>query len=332
MPQRDDICDVPGILVGHDTDHEGGTGCTVIRCAWPALGGVDVRGGAPGTRETDLLDPTCMMQEVHAVLLSGGSAFGLAAADGVMRALEAEGAGFDTGVARVPIVPGAVLFDLWLGSPAARPDAAAGERATRAATSGPVAQGSVGAGTGATVGKIAGPRLATKGGVGSASTTVNGVFTVGALVAVNALGDVYDPATGQMIAGARSPDGTGWLAAAPFAAGAMPPAAGTNTTLAVVATDAPCSKAELARLARLAHDGLAQAIRPVHTTFDGDAVFTLSTSQERGPGVGQLALTQLGAAAVAVVVRAILRAVEFATGLHGVPARRDLPFVTAWEP
>lgn len=332
MPERnDDICDVPGILVGHDTQAEAGTGCTVILCARPAVGAVDVRGGAPGTRETDLLNPTCMMQEVHAVLLTGGSAFGLAAADGVMHALEERGVGFDTGVARVPIVPAAVLFDLGVGRADVRPDVAAGRRAVEAAAGGPVAQGSVGAGTGATVGKAAGPTGATKGGIGSASALLPDGHSIGALVAVNAAGDVYDSTSGRLLAGARSPSGTGWLAEDIQRASAMPassPFPGTNTTIGVVATDAPFSKAELAKLAQMAQDGLALAIRPTHTPFDGDTLFALSTA---GPGAvnaasNPLALSLAGAVAAQVVARAIVKAVQAATGLHGVPALRDLPF------
>lgn len=336
MPDRhDDLCDVPGILVGHDTDLEAGTGCTVIRCAWPALGSVDVRGGAPGTRETDLLDPRCMMTEAHAILLTGGSAFGLAAADGVMRALAEEGVGFDAGAARVPIVPAAVLFDLGMGRADVRPDAAAGMRAVRAANGGPVAHGTIGVGTGATVGKMAGPALAMKGGIGSASELSPDGHVVGALVAVNALGDIYDSETGKLLAGARSPSGHGWLADdlaaqqhAPQPTPEQPPFPGAQTTLAVIATDAPFTKAELAKLAQMAHDGLALAIRPVHTPFDGDVVFTLSTAPNaaKSPPAGALPLALAGSAAARTLARAVAKAIRAATGLHGVPALRDLPF------
>jgi L-aminopeptidase/D-esterase-like protein len=332
MPERnDDICDVPGILVGHDTQAEAGTGCTVVLCAQPAVGAVDVRGGAPGTRETDLLDPTCMMQEVHAVLLTGGSAFGLAAADGVMRALEERGAGFDTGLVRVPIVPAAVLFDLGVGRADVRPDAASGRRAVEAASNESVPQGSVGAGTGATVGKSAGPTGATKGGIGSASAVLPDGHSIGVLVAVNAAGDVYESESGRLLAGARSPTGQGWLAQVPQLATGAPTASpfpGTNTTLAVVATDAPFSKAELTKLAQMAQDGLALAIRPSHTPFDGDTVFTLSTSRAGAAGAPSdpLALSVVGAVSAQLVARAIAKAVRAATSLHGVPALRDLPF------
>jgi L-aminopeptidase/D-esterase-like protein len=326
---RDDITDVPGVLVGHDTNLEAGTGCTVVLCAWPAVGGVDVRGGAPGTRETDLLDPRCMVSEVHAVLLAGGSAFGLDAAAGVMRVLEERGMGFDTGVARVPIVPGAVLFDLTLGRSDVRPDAAAGMRAAQAAREGPVARGTVGAGTGATVGKLLGLANRTKGGIGSASATLPDGTTVGAIVAVNAGGDVYDPATGGVVAGARDPQGSGWWAGRDAGMPHGPVWPGTNTTIGVVATSAPLTKAEANKLAQVAQDGLALAIRPAHTPFDGDTLFALSLASPEvraahPGGVGALVLSQIGALASAVVARAILDAVQSATGLHGVPAAGEL--------
>lgn len=332
---HDDICDVPGILVGNDTQLDAGTGCTVVLCERPARGAVDVRGGAPATRETDLLDPSRMMQEVHAVLLTGGSAFGLAAADGVMRVLEARGIGFEVGVARVPIVPAAALFDLGLGRFDVRPDAAAGARATEAARGGPVAQGTVGAGTGATVGKLGGPTLAMKGGLGSASGRLRSGYTVGALAAVNAVGDIYDEA-GRIVAGARSLRG-GWLALDAGAAAsprqvAQAPFPGGNTTLAVMATDLPLAKAELARLALMAQDGLARAIRPVHTPVDGDTVFALSLPRTAwpqpdasAPSVSPLELLLAGSLAAETLARAVVRAVRAATGLFGVPAVRDLP-------
>jgi L-aminopeptidase/D-esterase-like protein len=336
-----DLCDVPGILVGHDTDLEAGTGCTIIRCVWPALGAVDVRGGAPGTRETDLLDPRCMMTEVHALVLTGGSAFGLAVADGVMRALADEGIGFDAGPARVPIVPAAVLFDLGVGRADVRPDAASGIRALHAATGGPIPQGTVGAGTGATVGKMAGPALAVKGGVGSASEQLPDGHVIGALVAVNSLGDIYDAETGRLLAGARSPSGQRWLAdesadvLSSMQIQRVPsenlPVLGTQTALAVVATDASFTKAELAKLAQMAHNGLALAIRPVHTPFDGDVVFALSTAQNAATSAptGALPLALAGGAAARTLARAVTNAIRTATGLHGVPALRDIPFTQA---
>ncbi len=331
---QDDICDVPGILVGHDTNLDAATGCTVVLCAAPTLGAVDVRGGAPATRETDLLHPLAFMREVHAVVLAGGSAFGLDAASGVMRALEKRGIGFDAGPARVPIVPAAALFDLGLGRADVRPDLASGARALEAAAGGPVAQGCVGAGTGATVGKMAGPSFAVKGGIGSASLPLPTGHTLGALVAVNAAGDVYDEDTGRIVAGARNPAGGGWLASGASAA-SLPSAAstghipGTNTTLVVIATDAPFSKADLGKLAQMAHDGLARAIRPVHTPLDGDIIFALSTSQSAPPPADAgwpVALALAGAVAARAVSHAIVKAVLAATTLHGVPAVRDLPF------
>jgi L-aminopeptidase/D-esterase-like protein len=337
---HDDISDVPGILVGHDTLLEAGTGCTVVLCEWPALGAVDVRGGAPATRETDLLSPLCFMSEVHAVLLTGGSAFGLEAAGGVMRVLESRGVGYDTGIARVPIVPAAALFDLGVGAADIRPDAESGARAARAANGGPVPQGTVGAGTGATIGKTAGPALATKGGIGSASAQLPDGHIIGALVAVNALGDIYDQESGRILAGARAPLG-GWLVeeerdlAAQMAGGlSMPtgrePLPGSNTTLAVIATDAPWSKANLAKLAQMAHDGLAVAIRPAHTPLDGDTIFALSTARSRTPAMPDvattLALTMAGALASRTLARAVAQAIRAATSLHGVPAISDLPF------
>jgi L-aminopeptidase/D-esterase-like protein len=335
---NDDICGVPGILVGHTTNLEAGTGCTVVRCAAPALGAVDVRGGAPATRETNLLDPLCMMQEVHAVLLAGGSAFGLDAAGGVMRALEAQGIGFDVGVARVPIVPAAALFDLGLGRADVRPDAEAGAAAVAAARSGPVEQGCVGAGTGATVGKMAGAALAVKSGLGSASVWLPSAHIVGAIVAVNAAGDIYDDRTGRIVAGARSPDGAGWLMEQEemLSTGGQPRDlfAGTNTTIAVVATDMRMSKADLAKVAQMAHDGLARVIRPVHTPFDGDTVFALSTAssaaedsqaaQDATPTAIEVGM--VGVAAADALARAVIKAVRAATSLHGVPAVRDLAF------
>lgn len=325
MPERyDDICDVPGILVGHDTLTDAATGCTVIFCQRPALGAVDVRGGAPATRETDLLSPLCMMREVHAITLSGGSAFGLEAASGVARALEARGIGFDVGVTRVPIVPAASLFDLDIGSSTVRPDPASGIRALEAATGDPVAQGSVGAGTGATVGKMGGPGLRIKGGLGSASELLPDGHIVGALVAVNAVGDIHDPETGAIVAGARHPSGAGWLNAVSWpAVQQTSPFAGTNTTIGVIATDAPLSKAGLAKVAQMAHDGYARAIRPVHTPFDGDTIFALSTADTEVVGNEALLVSLVGALGARAMERAIVKAIKAATALGGVPALRD---------
>lgn len=321
---NDDICDVPGILVGHDTMLDAVTGCTVILCGRPAIGSVDVRGGAPATRETDLLSPLCMMREVHAITLSGGSAFGLEAASGVARALEERGVGYAVGAVRVPIVPAASLFDLEIGSAAVRPDAASGRRALEAAAAGPVALGSVGAGTGATVGKMAGPALGMKGGVGSASETMLDGHIIGAIVAVNALGDIHNPDTGAIVAGARHPAGEGWLNAASAPSIALTPVPGANTTIGVIATNAPFSKAGLAKLAQMTHDGYALAIRPVHTPYDGDAIFSLSLSSEEAAENESLLLALAGGVAARVMARAIVKAVRAATSLGGVPAVRDV--------
>lgn len=302
------ITDVVGIEVGHATDARAATGCTVVLCRGGAVAGVDVRGGAPGTRETDLLDPTNLVERVHAVLLAGGSAFGLAAADGVMRYLEERGIGFDVGVARVPIVPAAILFDLDVGDPAVRPDAAMGYAACLAAGRA-VEEGAVGAGTGATVGKALGPGGAMRGGVGTWSVALPGGAMVGALVAVNAFGDVVGARTGEVIAGARDPSGRFAGAEAAVMAGAMAGGFGRSTTLAVVATDARLTKAQATRLAAEAHDGLARVIRPAHTLVDGDVVFALSAGEA---DAGPLAL---GVAAAEAVAAAVVRAVRVANGL-----------------
>lgn len=317
------ITDIRGIRVGHYTDLNGITGCTVVLCPQGAVAGVDVRGSAPGTRETDLMHPTRLVQEVHAVLLAGGSAFGLDAAGGVMRFLEERGIGFDTGVARVPIVPAAVLFDLTIGSPSARPNAAAGYAACEAATDGPVAEGSVGAGTGATVGKLLGPFYATKSGVGTASIHL-GPIIVAALVAVNAFGDVVDPQTGQILAGTRDPQSGRFLdtmqALRQGLAGAARGFPATNTTIGVVATNARLSKEEANKMAQMAHDGLARTIRPIHTMWDGDAIFALATGEaEERPDV-----SILGAFAAEAMAEAVVRAVTRASSLGGIPAPGDL--------
>ena len=310
---HDDITDIPGIRVGHDTDLEAGTGCTVILCDTPAVGGVDVRGGAPATRETDLLHPMHMVEEVHAIVLAGGSAYGLDAASGVMRYLEEHNTGFDTGVARVPIVPAAAIFDLGFASASVRPDAAAGYRACEQATIEATAQGNVGAGTGATVGKMLGPAFMMKGGLGSASLRLEDGTLVGAIVAVNAFGDIIDPHTQQVIAGARNPLG-GFVFANPFG----------NTTIAVVATSASLSKVAINKVAQMAHNGLAQTIQPAHTMFDGDTVFALalgSNSQTpTDPATAALQVSRIGAAAATTLARAIMKAVRNATDLHGIPA------------
>lgn len=314
----DAITDVAGIRVGHHTDARRPTGCTVVLAESGAVAGVDVRGAAPGTRETDLLDPSNLVDRVHAVLLSGGSAFGLDAATGVVRWLEARGAGFAVGPATVPIVPAAVLFDLWVGDPRIRPDAQSGYAACEAAADRPPAQGSVGAGAGATVGKLFGPGRTMKGGIGTASVLVGGV-TVGAIVAVNAVGDVVGP-DGEVLAGARTEDGRGLQRTSEsILAGdvASAPARGESTTIGVVATDAVLTKAQARRIAQVSHDGLARAIDPAHTMFDGDTMFALATG-----AIGRTAdMTALGIAAAAATATAVLRAVAFARGLDVGGAR-----------
>ena len=324
MPELSNtITDVAGIRVGHHTDARRPTGCTVVLAEGGAIAGVDVRGAAPGTRETDLLSPLNAVQQVHAVLLAGGSAFGLDAAGGVVRWLDERGIGIDVGPARVPIVPAAILFDLWVGDATIRPDAAAGYAACVAASAEAPAEGSVGAGAGASVGKLYGIERAMKGGIGCASLRAGGV-TVAALIAVNAIGDVIDPASGRPVAGARSADGRtlhGTMRA--MIAGEVPPrlqVLGGATTIGVIATDALLTKAQAGKLAQMAHDGLARSINPVHTQADGDTLFALAT------GASGLApdLTLLGALAAEVTARAVLRGVQQATGLPDLPALRDL--------
>jgi L-aminopeptidase/D-esterase-like protein len=309
------LTDVAGLRVGHHTDARRPTGCTVILADGGAVAGVDVRGAAPGTRETDLLDPGNTVARVDAVLLAGGSAFGLDAAGGVVAWLESRGIGLPVGPARVPIVPAAILFDLWIGDPSIRPDALAGRLACEAASAAPPAQGSVGAGAGATVGKLWGIGRAMRGGIGTASVRVGGV-TVAALIVVNAVGDVIDPDTGRPLAGARSEDGTRLIGTtAMLLAGALPPLlqAGAATTIGCVATDAQLDKAQCRRLAQSAHDGLARTIDPIHTAFDGDTIFALAT----GRTDARLHPVALGAAAAAVTAEAVLRAVRAARGLEG---------------
>jgi len=319
------ITDVEGIKVGHYTDREGITGCTVILCEGGAVGGVDVRGSAPGTRETDLMRPVKLVQEVHAVLLTGGSAYGLDAASGLMRWLEERSVGFDVGVGVVPIVPAAVLFDLAIGDPKARPDAEAGYRACQSATNGPVAEGNVGAGTGATVGKLLGPKFATKSGLGTASVKIGKGFVVGAVVAVNAFGDVVDPDGGTIIAGTRKPVVGGFVNTAKRMQGDLGQTilGFANTTLAVVATNSYLTKEAANKVAQMAHDGLARSIRPVHTMFDGDTVFALATGKPPKKGKGADP-SVVGTAAAEVLAQAVVRAVRQAESLGGVPAACDL--------
>ncbi len=310
------ITDVHGIRVGQAENRKGKTGVTVVLCSREgAVLGADVRGAAPGTRETDLAKPGNAVDAANAVVLSGGSAFGLAAATGVMEFLEQNGVGFDTGVCRVPIVPAAVLFDLAVGDPSARPDAKMGMEACKNAAK-HVEQGAFGAGTGATVGKLVPNAIPAPGGVGTASITLSCGITVGAVAAVNACGDVYDPHTGKLLACGRLTDGTPvpsenlLFGAAPAPELLKFPKPGQNTTLAVVATDAALTKAEANRLATCAHDGLARAIRPVHTQMDGDTVFALAT----GRLDAEVNFVQLCAAAAEVTARAVYNAVQMGQG------------------
>ncbi|WP_218511146.1 P1 family peptidase [Variovorax sp. dw_308] len=327
LPPAGAITDVAGIEVGHFSDTRRPTGCTVILTREGAVGGVDVRGAAPGTRETDLLAPGNLVERVHGVMLAGGSAWGLAAAEGAVRWLEERGVGMDVRYGTLPIVPAAVLFDLPMGDPRIRPDAAAGYAACQAASRQPPAEGNVGAGSGALVGKLFGIDRAMKGGIGTASVTVAGV-TVGALVACNALGDVIDPDTGQVVAGALTADGRSLLdTRRALLRGELPQPllAGTNTTLGVVATDAVLTKVQANRLAMAAHDGLARSINPVHTMSDGDTLFALATC--RTPDTGATpGMTVLSAMAAEAVARATLRAVRAAESLtvggrHALAAR-----------
>jgi len=320
---HDALTDVAGLSVGHFTLAGRATGCSVVLCPEGAVAGVDVRGGAPGTRETDLLQPENLIERVHAILLTGGSAFGLDAAGGVMRWLEEHGHGVEVGRIRVPIVPAAVLFDLWQGDLKVRPDAAAGHAACAAATRDKPAEGSVGAGAGAAVGKLFGIERAMKGGIGGASLRVAGI-TVAALVAVNATGDVMDPADGSLIAGARSGPDSRHLAHSLRAMlrGEIPTRlqAGMATTIGVVATDAVLDKAACRKMASMAHDGLARCINPVHTPYDGDTLFALATGT-----AGRTAnLALIGSLASEVTARAVVSAIHHATGLPGLPAARDL--------
>lgn len=311
---------VEGIQVGHASDFEACTGCTVILCDEGAVGGADVRGWASGTRELDALAPHHLVDKIHGVLLAGGSAFGLEAAAGVMRYLEERGRGFDVGVTKVPIVPGAVLFDLGIGDFRIRPDAAMGYRACEAAHHGQVEEGTVGVGTGATVGKLFGVQHAMKGGVGTRGVELPGGIRVGALVAVNAFGDVRDPSTNEIVAGARDP--TTGLPADTFLQmkqGRLRRAFhGQSTTLAVVATNARLTKGETILVARMGQGGLARTISPVHTLFDGDVIFTLATGQVDAD------VNLVGQVGAELVAAAVLGAVKVATSIAGIPACQDL--------
>lgn len=301
------ITQVRGIEVGHAQDEEALTGCTVILCREGAVAGVDVRGGAPGTRETDLLNPVNIVEQVHAIVLAGGSAFGLDAAGGVMQYLEEQNIGFETGAAKVPIVSSAILYDLAVGRADVRPDFEMGYHAAVAATSLAPAEGNVGAGTGASVGKMRGMKYAMKAGVGTWSMKVHGVV-IGVLIAVNAIGDVVNPETGKLVAGMRSGNTMKWMKEhRPRAA--VP----SNTVIGVVATNAQLTKAQAAKVAQMAQDGLARVIRPAHTMFDGDTIFALGTGEKKAD------ISMIGAFAAEVTAEAILRAVKMAATAGGLP-------------
>jgi L-aminopeptidase/D-esterase-like protein len=304
------LTDVAGIRVGHATDLDAGTGCTVVLCPPDTVAAVDQRGGAPGTRETDLLKPGRLVEHVHAVVLSGGSAFGLASADGVARYLAEQGVGHPTNVGVVPIVPTAILFDLAVGRADVQPDARMGRLAAEGATADAVVQGCVGAGTGASIGGRLGAARGCKGGIGTASAEVGGA-TVAALFAVNALGDVLDP-DGTVLAGCRTEDGRGFVGPNVLPGGTLNPF--ENTVIGIVATDAAVGRAHLQHVCAMAHDGLARAVKPAHTLFDGDTIFGLATGT-----AGTHDLTTLGALAADVTAKAIRNAARAATTLHGLP-------------
>ena len=325
MKLNNTITDVPGIEVGQAQDEKALTGCTVILCRKGAVAGVDVRGGAPGTRETDLLNPITLVEKVHAVVLAGGSAFGLDAASGVMRYLDENDIGFDTGVGKVPIVPAAVLFDLNLGRGDVRPDAEMGYLAASSASSAAPAEGNVGAGTGASVGKIFGLKSAMKAGIGTASMKAGGLI-VGAIMAVNAFGDVIHPQKGQIIAGARSTKpGAQKSGEAGYFSDTLEimrtstgrlifeAATRTNTVIGVVATNAKLTQAEAIKVAQMAQDGLARTVRPAHTMLDGDTIFALATGEKSADP------STVGAFAAEVVAQAIIRAVQKAAPAGGLP-------------
>jgi L-aminopeptidase/D-esterase-like protein len=317
------ITDVAGVQVGHFTDARRPTGCTVILTENGAVGGVDVRGSAPGTRETDLLDPLNVVEKLNAIVLSGGSAFGLETATGVMRYLEERHVGFDTRFGKVPIVPAAILYDLGVGDPKIRPNAEAGYKACQSAKTGPFEEGSIGAGAGATIGK-AGGGSPMKGGIGSSSIKLPNGIVVGAIVAVNCVGNVIDPHTGKIVAGARSTDGKSFVdIIETYRAGqGIEELPGQATTIGVVATNASgFSKAQMKKIAEMAHDGMARAINPAHTMGDGDTIFSIST----GTSNTRSNVTAIGALAAEAVAEAILRAVKRAKSVPGFPSYIDLP-------
>ena len=333
MPKKlnNAITDIPGIQVGHAQDEQALTGCTVVLCEGGAIGGVDQRGGAPGTRETDAMHPMHLVNEVHAVVLAGGSAFGLDAASGVVRYLEERGVGFDVRVARVPIVPAAILFDLGIGRSDVRPDAEMGYQACLNASADPPAEGNIGAGTGATVGKILGLAGAMKSGIGTASLEIGSGVKVGAIAAVNVFGDVIDPETGQIIAGARV------VQKGPVKIGKGPYFADTlsvmesligrtvlgfisreNTAIGIVATNAKLNKEQINKVAQMAQDGLARTVCPAHTMLDGDTIFALATGEKKAD------VNIVGAFAAEVFAQAVLRAVRTAAPAAGLPCAAEV--------
>jgi L-aminopeptidase/D-esterase-like protein len=319
MAMHGAITDITGVKVGHYTDKQAVTGCTVVLCETGAVAGVDVSGSSPGTRETDLLRPGNSVESVQAIVLSGGSAFGLDAATGVIRYLEERGFGYETSCGRVPIVPAAIIFDLNIGDSKIRPGATEGYKACLAATNIEVNEGCVGAGTGATVGKILGMERAVKSGLGTASQKIAGDVVVAALMVVNAVGDVIEPGTGKILAGPRRLDENGFLSTSELWKSelkeAVPP---FNTVIGVVATDARLSKVGASRLARVAQVGIARTIDPCHTMCDGDALFALSSGDK------EVDVNALGAAAAEVVAEAIVRAIRKGETLAGVPAAKDV--------
>jgi len=312
---------VPGVKVGHYTLSERPTGCTVVVIESGAAAGVDVRGNAPATRDTDLLNPTKMVQQIFGVALSGGSLYGLSSVDGVLRYLEEKDVGIVYGNRHIPIVPGASIFDLGVGDARIRPTADCGYRAAQAATADPVREGSVGAGAGATLGKLGGMAHAMKSGVGSAAITMPNGVIVAALVVVNPVGDIVDPATGRIVAGVRTADGTGFADARVMLRSGTPRGrGGDNSTIGIVATNATLTKAQAGYLAQATDDGYARTIYPIHTVADGDTVFAIAT----GSKAGDPDMLTLGALAADVMATAVIRAATQATGLPNLPAVRDL--------
>jgi L-aminopeptidase/D-esterase-like protein len=319
-PSEGFITDVSGIRVGHFTESRRPTGCTVLLYEPGAVAGVDVRGSAPGTRETDLLKPTNLVDKVNAIVLAGGSAFGLEAATGVVRYLEEHDAGYPTAAGKVPIVPAAILYDLNVGDGKIRPNADAGYKACINAKAGPVEEGSIGAGAGATVGKLAGGKPM-KGGIGTSSIKLANGLIVGAIVAVNCVGDVVDPKTGKIVAGARTQDGKAFLnIIETYRSGRGVASPGQNTTIGVIATNARFDKTQMTKIAEMSHDGLARAINPTHTPSDGDTLFAVTTATSTvTPN-----LTMIGALAAEAVSEAILRAVMKAKSIPGFPSYSEI--------